>query len=407
MNAPPDAIREEFDVMRRLDSPFVARAFDFFEDRANVYLVNEPYFGGDLTKLVAQASEAGVSLSEDWFRGVLVQPAHGVQYINQHHLMHCDLKEANVMVANDSNWNQPHVMIIDVGLAVNFVGDTTGICGTPGYIPPETWQKRYWIPKGDVFSLGVMFFQVMSGIHQLFGKFMEAHSTDDIGHCTCSSQPPWNVFDHQPEFGEVVMKMLEKDPRQRPTVYQVAQHSWFRNMNGAPMNPDVLEHIRQSNRQSENEMQLAEMMLDRFNIGSLHHLSQAFHAMDRDMCGVITVDEARQGVSNVAGQLGVSGGEIEQLISGLADNMGNVSYRRFMTALIHQQKGFSVQDLWARFCQIDTDRNGVLDQRELLEVVKTMNYTEQDAWALMQSLDQDRDGRITFEEFKRAVMGEG
>merc|ERR1719424_2790541 len=111
-------------------------------------------------------------------------------------------------------------------------------------------------------------------------------------------------------------------------------------MTGAPVNPQVLAYIRQFQQRNETELQLAEMMLDRFNIGSLQHLSQAFLAMDHDMSGVITAEEAKQGAANVANQLGISPVDIEQLVGGLADNAGNVSYRRFMTALIHQQKGF-------------------------------------------------------------------
>jgi len=46
------------------------------------------------------------------------------------------------------------------------------------------------------------------------------------------------------------------------------------------------------------------------------------------------------------------------VVLGLADSAGNISHRRFMAALIDQQRGFSTADLWARFCQMDTDRNG-------------------------------------------------
>merc|ERR1711988_64489 len=133
---------------------------------------------------------------------------------------------------------------------------------------------------------------------------------EEIAQRTCSSQPPWDKFEDKPEFQELVGGMLEKDPRKRASIFQVSEHPWFSHMTGAPINAQVLEDIRQFNRKSEMEMQLAEMMLDRFNIGGLHHLSQAFLAMDHDMSGVVTAQEARQGVANVANQLGISPSEV-------------------------------------------------------------------------------------------------
>merc|ERR1719217_1551151 len=73
-NAPLDGIKEEFELMRNFNSPLVARTFEIFEDRCNVYLVNEPYFGADLTKLVSQAITSGVAICEQWFQKVLLQP---------------------------------------------------------------------------------------------------------------------------------------------------------------------------------------------------------------------------------------------------------------------------------------------------------------------------------------------
>jgi len=403
-NAPLDDIKEEFELMRQLNSPLVARTFEIFEDRTHVYLVNEPYYGGDLTKLVANASEAGVVMTEDWFRRVFIQPVQGIQYINQQHLMHCDLKEANIMVATGGDWQHPHVVLIDFGLAAKFTGDALGACGTPGYIPPETWQKEYWIPKGDVFSLGVVFFQLLGGINQLFAGYMGAMSMDDVSRATIGGQPPFQMFNDKPDFQQLVVGMLEKDPQCRCTITQASMHPWFMNQTGTVIDPQVLNNIKNFSRKSETQLKVAELMLDRFNVGGLNDLNAAFMAMDRDMSGCITIDEARQGASQVAAQLGLSPMEMESFVVGIADSSGHVSYKRFMGAMIQQQKEFSTADLWGRFCEMDLDRNGILDQGELLQVMRSMGYPEQDAYSMLVALDQDGDGKVTFEEFKAAMI---
>lgn len=51
--------------------------------------------------------------------------------------MHCDIKEPNVMISGDSDWAAPNVVVIDFGLARDFRKGSTGVMGTPGYMPPE------------------------------------------------------------------------------------------------------------------------------------------------------------------------------------------------------------------------------------------------------------------------------
>merc|ERR1711970_656344 len=61
-----------------------------------------------------------------------------------------------------ANYQQPQVVVIDLGVAKAMAASDEGIPhGTPGYVPPETWETKKWFPTGDVFSLGVVILQVM------------------------------------------------------------------------------------------------------------------------------------------------------------------------------------------------------------------------------------------------------
>ena len=62
-------------------------------------------------------------MTEDWFRQVFVQPMKGVEYLNQKLIMHCDLKEENIMVATKSHWYRPSVVLVDFDLASNSLRD--------------------------------------------------------------------------------------------------------------------------------------------------------------------------------------------------------------------------------------------------------------------------------------------
>lgn len=404
-NAPVDDIKEEFQLMRSLASPLVARTFEIFEDRTHVYLVNEPYFGGNLSTLVARATDAGVQVSEAWFQSVLLQPVHGICYLNQQYVMHCDLKEANIMVATGSNWARPRLVLIDFGLATKFTGGLEA-GGTPGYIPPETWQRGYWVPKGDVFSLGVIFFHLLAGISGLFSGYLgPCGNTSDVARCTCFANPPFQLFNNRPGFQQLLAAMLQKSPQQRPRINMVARHAWFMNANGPPIHPEVIERLRHLSSKNEAQLKVSEMMLDRFNLGSLQQLNEAFMAMDTDMSGTITANEAKTCFARMAPQTSLTLEDVDRILYSLSDSSGTISYRRFMAAMIRQQRGFSTTELWALFCQLDLNRDGVLDQREVMQVLRGMNYSEEDALSFLRSSDLNRDGRISFEELRRVTMG--
>merc|ERR1719379_439601 len=95
---------DEFALMKSLSSPYVARTYEVFQDRSFYYLVNEPYFGGDLSKLGKRAIDDGVSMGEDWWRGIFRQCVDGVAYLHSKAIMHCDIKEPNIMIADGKSY---------------------------------------------------------------------------------------------------------------------------------------------------------------------------------------------------------------------------------------------------------------------------------------------------------------
>merc|ERR1719305_1245352 len=98
-----ESIKDEFCLMEELDHMNVARTYEIFQDSTCYYLVNEPYFGGDLTELTTQARDKGVSMSENWWRNIFKQILSGLGYLHRKAIIHCDIKEPNIMIAlNDS-----------------------------------------------------------------------------------------------------------------------------------------------------------------------------------------------------------------------------------------------------------------------------------------------------------------
>merc|ERR1719436_1990281 len=140
-------------------------------------------------------------------------------------MIHCDLKEMNIMVKAD-DFKQPEVVIIDFGLAQSCASHRAGVCGTPGYIPPETWQTGKWYPKGDCFSIGVVMLQLIGGMPNIF----TAGSTtrDGVKMTTCTREPPF--CDIPPKYvglRELLKALLEKRQPHRIAAPKAFQFTWL------------------------------------------------------------------------------------------------------------------------------------------------------------------------------------
>eukprot|EP00928_Gymnodinium_smaydae_P079058 TRINITY_DN63079_c0_g1_i1.p1 TRINITY_DN63079_c0_g1~~TRINITY_DN63079_c0_g1_i1.p1 ORF type:complete len:523 (+),score=119.04 TRINITY_DN63079_c0_g1_i1:65-1570(+) len=234
-----EELKTEFEVMRDLANTRIATTFGIFQDPQYIYFLNEPYSGGDFIGLEARARRAGAFAGgeEDlvrWWRRLFRQCVEGLAYLHRHALMHCDIKENNVMIKT-TDLAEPEVVLIDYGLSREFTSTKQNLTGTPGYIPPETWQTKKWYPRGDVFSLGVMMLQIFSdvipgeGSPPTFPIFQKGGSNlDEWARIAITRPVPFQLV--RPAFKvalPLLAIMLEKERPKRPTAPQVLAHGWL------------------------------------------------------------------------------------------------------------------------------------------------------------------------------------
>lgn len=236
-----DSLKEEFDALQNLAAhPNLASAFSMFQDSQFYYMIQELYTGGDFTKLKDRAIKLNVQMDESWWREIFRQSFTGLAHLHGSALMHCDIKEPNLMLKTD-RYTRPEVVIIDLGLVRSAASDTNTICGTPGYIAPETWETGKMYPGGDVFALGIVIMQmlldkvpphhnppqcqVLPG-----GIFTEgANTIQDVQLATSARSPPFNLLSAEfPFLADLTRRLLDKDVSRRPCAKQVLCDAWFR-----------------------------------------------------------------------------------------------------------------------------------------------------------------------------------
>jgi serine/threonine protein kinase len=232
-------LQDEFESMKLLGCKNIARAFEIFQDSGFVYLVTEVYHGGDLTVIKQNAIQKMGTLSEEWWRGIFRQCFEALDFMHKQAMMHCDIKEPNLMLRTD-NYANPQVVLIDFGVSKAMTARDTGmVSGTPGYMPPETMNTGKWYPSGDVFSMGVVIYQMLTDNipneaaakagAPCIGLFLQGCSSlEDVKYSVNSRQPNFNAMPaHMPGVKSLTMRLLDKNLRSRPKAPIALKDPWF------------------------------------------------------------------------------------------------------------------------------------------------------------------------------------
>ncbi len=148
--------------------------------------------------------------------------AAGISVAHKQGIVHRDLKPLNVMIVKDTPKMSEAVKILDFGLAKIKSGEllgsfiqaqTTGLMGSPFYMAPEQWADEEPDATSDIYSLGIMFYQMLSGDVPFKGSSIPAIMKKHI-----SDFPPTFAslgLDISPQVEKAVRHALEKDRKTR------------------------------------------------------------------------------------------------------------------------------------------------------------------------------------------------
>ncbi|CAJ1399659.1 unnamed protein product [Effrenium voratum] len=404
---------DEFSRMKDFDNEYVARTYETFQDQDFYYLVNEPYFGGDWTKLACKAYDRSVHMNEDWWRQLFRQCLEGLDYLHKMAQMHCDIKEPNIMTRCDDDFRHPRIVYIDFGLSQHFARKAHNISGTPGYIPPETWQEQVWFPSGDIFSLGVVWFQMLAGrvpTGDKRGIFQEAADLQQIGRVTCDAPPPWHQFPAQwRQLGGLVASMLQKQKILRPRAEALLKDTWFASNSDASLPPANLARMVGQSKAAVCRSDLVNELCALCNLRELRSLRQRLDQLAREGGPAppnmpVTSAKFRQ----VAAGYGVG----EEILNNFMENVAQgpyVQHAELLNEVMQEKEKRSNQLVTNLFNEMDKDGNGRLSRSELRAMLQSdaFDCTYEDVDEVLDSMDSNHDGDVDFDEMKRAIMEDG
>ncbi|MEY4669250.1 MAG: serine/threonine-protein kinase PrkC [Pseudomonadota bacterium] len=188
--------------------PNVVRAYEYITDRNLVAYTMEYVGGGDLASKLD--SDQRMSISE--IVRLLSQMSAGCQAIHDAGIVHRDLKPENILLTADGN-----VKIADFGIARNRHGpkltEHGGVVGTIDYVAPEYMLKSQVDWRSDIYALGILAYEMVTGESPFKGESVYATMTKRL---KTDPQPPSALRSECPhELDRIILKAMQRDPESR------------------------------------------------------------------------------------------------------------------------------------------------------------------------------------------------
>lgn len=171
---------QEAKAAGRLSHPNIVTIHDMGRSGDNAYIVMEFLEGRELRDIL----DEGRRLPVDQVLDLVAQVARGLAYAHEHGVVHRDVKPSNIMVVRDD-----HVKITDFGIArmaTSSVRTQAGmVLGSPKYMSPEQVLGKKIDQRSDIFSLGIMLYEMLAGHPPFSGDSINA-----IMHQILNFEPP-------------------------------------------------------------------------------------------------------------------------------------------------------------------------------------------------------------------------
>ncbi len=202
-----DRFFTEAELAGKLSHPGVVAIFDVGEDYDLTYMAMEFLDGEDLEKYCKKGSLLPIRKLLD----VVAETAAALEYAHSNGVIHRDIKPANIMLLKNGR-----IKVTDFGIAKSMSSSKTRsgiILGTPNYMSPEQIMGRRIDARSDIFSLGVVFYQLLTGELPFKGDNLNSL----FYHITQARHPPPSKINPRviKPCEQIIDKALAKNPDNR------------------------------------------------------------------------------------------------------------------------------------------------------------------------------------------------
>ncbi|MDY0028280.1 MAG: protein kinase, partial [Candidatus Humimicrobiaceae bacterium] len=196
--------KSEAEILAKLDHPNIVRVYDWGEYNSSYYICMEYIEGENLKEIIEKRSPLPPEITTDY----AIQISNALLAAHKNNLIHRDIKPQNILVTPEGK-----VKVTDFGIAKSLVPDVTrtlNIMGTAHYISPEQAKGEVLDHRTDIYSLGIVMYEMLTGDV----PFRGGTSIDiSLKHINEKPLKPSELVENiPPKLEKIVMHCLEKDP---------------------------------------------------------------------------------------------------------------------------------------------------------------------------------------------------
>lgn len=211
----------EYQVLKKTDHPHIVKIYEVWEDDDYYFIVTELLKGGEVYERLLEEERFNEQFCADITKQVLL----ALNHCHSQNIIHRDLKPENVLFEAKNSTN---VRLVDFGFA-KFFNPKKGlneVLGTPLFIAPEILERKTYHLSADVWSLGVIVYNMICGSEPFSGK-----DRNDL--FSNIKKAEYSFFDTiwesvSENCKDFINQCLKKNPKERSTAAELLDHPWIK-----------------------------------------------------------------------------------------------------------------------------------------------------------------------------------
>ena len=206
-------VKQEAKILSSINSIYVVKYYDSFEENNRLNIVMEYCDGGDLAEFINNNKKTNRLLKEDLVWKLFIKITIGLAQIHNLKILHRDIKPLNIFLTKNLD-----VKIGDLGVAkiLTHTKHAKTFIGTPYYLSPEICQDIPYTDKSDVWALGCILYELCTYRHPFEAKSQGALILKILKNMPA---PIHNYYSN--DLQEFIYYILEKDQELRPSCYDI------------------------------------------------------------------------------------------------------------------------------------------------------------------------------------------
>eukprot|EP00931_Biecheleriopsis_adriatica_P059573 TRINITY_DN35665_c0_g1_i1.p1 TRINITY_DN35665_c0_g1~~TRINITY_DN35665_c0_g1_i1.p1 ORF type:complete len:516 (-),score=104.15 TRINITY_DN35665_c0_g1_i1:45-1592(-) len=400
----------ELQVLQTVDHPNIVRLFDSFIGRGVQAIAMEFCAGGNIQEYFG----AMAAYTEETVARAIQQICSAVAYLHGRDICHCDLKPENILVASEGGHGDlfaaltqehqgstpdfPLLKVADFGVAAIKPARAAAV-GASSYAAPEVLENAPCDEMGDMWSLGMVGFVLLSGV-----------DPDTVRSAILQTSVPPEMPELSEKAVDCISWCLQLEKELRGPANAVLCHDWLTDIlprEDSPELADAVRNLRKFGRLSRTQRAMMQIAAYTMPSEEISKLTAVFEALDTDNDGSLSLGEIKDALLRLDSGCKDHAAVFEAMD---LDRSDSVSYTEFIAACLSRKQRMCQSVLWRAFCAVDLDGTGSISKSNLKDALSSGPLAEffgeeflEEAFA---SMDLNSDAQIDFKEFS-SMMAEG